>query len=80
MSGNKSKVVNRNLERQITYYCKEKEHQGSVIVGGDKSKRLSFRCELCNLLLMPDEGNMTLLAHGRTVKTINHQLNKIEYL
>lgn len=62
---------------QITYRCENEDMFSQVIVGTDKRKSKSFKCEFCGLRLMPLYPQMELLAHGHTEKTIKHSLRQI---
>lgn len=65
---------------QITYFCREKNYLGTSTIGGGKVKKKSFRCQFCDMLLMPVIPKMILLAHGKTEASVNHDLKQIKEL
>ena len=70
--------------QQVTYRCEEKKEKfvATTSVKPNKNKltlSTRFRCELCNMWLIADlSGTMSLKAHGRTDKTINHTLLRVK--
>jgi hypothetical protein len=66
---------------QVTYKCDKAANSGfmTTTIGGT-GKRMSFKCDLCNLTMVPLFPEMRLSAHGHTKVTIKHTLLSVREL
>ena len=66
---------------QVTYKCDKTNDAGflSTTIGG-AGKKLSFKCDVCDLTMFPLFPKMELSAHGHTKVTIKHTLLSVREL
>ncbi len=64
------------MAKNFIYFCKEKNDLGRT----NDVKGSSFKCELCEkrLVYIKDAQGQRLGEHGKTVKTIGHELRQMD--